>query len=177
MKNLKILFAVCAALVLSAAAFGQTKNNAAKSGAGQASDAPKAETVAYDKVSDFTSDFGAHRVGERFIITDVAATKIAKHSRADRFGNASYKNLFFLEPSDGDDTETYGMLLTSPAMIKSLTDKAAVESLRITAVLVESRGRFDVDRMPFVVKIEGVTEGSVLWTATGAEPLKTKFVH
>jgi hypothetical protein len=65
-------------------------------------------------------------------------------------------------------------------MVKSLDANMEYEpaSLRITAILVESVGKFDVYRISFVTKVEALSDdGSIMWTATGAEPAKVKFQH
>ncbi|HLM61823.1 MAG TPA: hypothetical protein VK308_13540, partial [Pyrinomonadaceae bacterium] len=142
-------------------------------------DSPKMQEVSYAEVMDFVNDFDKHKTGERYVITDVPANKTEKKMRADEFGNQSYKNLFYLEEND-DDGYTGSSLLTSKAMVESLAREAEYEpaALRVYAVLVESNGKFDVYRMSFVTKIEGLNDdGSVLWTAEGGDPIRTKFRH
>lgn len=59
-----------------------------------------------------------------------------------------------------------------------LTKWQANCAIRIPAVLIESVGKFDVYRAPFVTKIEGLDEtGEAIWTATGAEPARIKVRH
>ena len=49
-------------------------------------------------------------------------------------------------------------------------------TLRVNATLVEFLGEFDFYRSPFVTKIEGYGEdGSLLWVATGAEPVRVRM--
>lgn len=135
--------------------------------------------ISYSELQDFINDFDNHKPGERFIINDVPVNTIEKPSRADQFGNTSYKNLFYLETSS-DDGSTTNSFLTSKAMIQSIENEVEFEpaSLRVTAILIESNGKFDVYRLPFAVKIEGLhDDGKVTWTATGGEPAKVKFQH
>jgi hypothetical protein len=135
--------------------------------------------IDFDQLSDVVNDFDAHKTGERYVVVDVPATKIGKNSRADGFGNTSYKNLFYLQSTD-DDGDVANGFLTSAALVKSLDANMEYEpaSLRVTAVLVESVGKFDVYRLSFVTKIEALSDdGSIMWTATGTEPAKVKFQH
>jgi len=139
----------------------------------------KTREVSFGELADLVNDFDRHKAGERYVVTDVPANKIGKNSRADEFGNSSYKNLFYLQATD-DEGDVANGFLTSAAMVKSLATNAEYEpaTLRVTAVLIESNGKFDVYRMSFVTKIEGLNDdGSVLWTATGTEPAKVKFTH
>jgi hypothetical protein len=158
---------------------GVYKKASGKSGERAKSDLPKTREISYGELMDFVNDFDNHKPGERFVINGVPANKFEKSIRADEFGNTSYKNLFYLEAND-DDGYTGSSLLTSKTMIESLARDAEHEpaTLRVSAVLVESNGKFDVYRMSFVTKIEGLSDdNSVMWTATGAEPAKVKFTH
>ena len=63
-------------------------------------------------------------------------------------------------------------------LVKNLRASASAEvaTLRVTAVLVEFLGEFDVYRSSFVTRVEGFGEdGALLWIATGAEPVKVKM--
>ena len=145
----------------------------------QAKTAPKEREISFDALYDFVNDFDNYKPGERFVITNVPANQIGKNSRADEFGNQSYKNLFYLQPTGDEETVANGFL-TSKEMVKSLETNAEIEpsTLRITAVLVESTGKFDVYRTSFVTKVEGLDEdGKAIWTAIGTEPAKVKFTH
>lgn len=135
--------------------------------------------VGYEKVMDFVNDFDAHRVGEEFVIRDVPTEILDKKTRADEFGNASFKNLYYLQGVTDDETPSYSFL-TSKAMLESLTENAEYEPviLRMYAVNVESRGKFDVYRMPFITKIEALdSEGEIIWTAIGGKPAKLNYTH
>lgn len=135
--------------------------------------------VSYEKVMDFVNDFGAHKVGEEFIINNVPVEIISKQNKADQFGNKSYKDLYFLEGVTDDNTPSYSFL-TSKAMIESLLKNVEYEpiNLRMRAVIVESRGKFDVYRMPFITKIEALGDhGKIMWEGVGTKPTKLNFVH
>ena len=135
--------------------------------------------ITYAKMMDYINDFDAHKTGEEFIITDVPISILEKKNRADQFGNKSYKDLFFLEGVTDDDTPSYSVI-TSKAMIESLKQNAEYEplSLRMTAVSVESKGKFDVYRMPFITKIEGLSnDAEVMWAAEGGKPAKLYLTH
>ena len=135
--------------------------------------------ISYDKMMDMINDFDAHKVGEEFVITDIPPQILDRQDRADEFGNTSYKNLFYLQGVTADDTPSYSVL-TSKAMIESLKQTSGSDSatLRMTAIIAESKGKFDVYRIPFVTKIEGLDEGGkAIWTAIGEKPAKIRFVH
>lgn len=135
--------------------------------------------VRYSEVMDFINDFETRKVGEEFTMTNVPPAILDKKDRADEFGNRSYKDLFYLQGVTDDDTVSYSVL-TSKAMIESLSQNADSEAatLQMRAVIVESRGKFDVYRVPFITGIKGLNnEGRVLWTAEGGKPVKTKFTH
>ena len=135
--------------------------------------------ISYDKMMDFINDFDAHKVGEEFVITSAPTELLDKKNPADQFGNQSYKGLFVLEGVTEDDAPSYSVL-TSKAMLESLDKEAEYEPviLRMTATIIESKGEFDVYRMPFVTKIEGFnSEGDVIWTAVCANPSKLNYTH
>lgn len=135
--------------------------------------------VSYEKMMDFVNDFDAHRVGEEFIITGVPSEILNQKTRADEFGNKSYQGLYYLQGVTDDDMQSYSVL-TTKAMIESLKNEAAYEPviLRMTAVITESRGKFDVSRLPLATKIEGFdSEENVIWTAVGGKPAKLNFTH
>lgn len=135
--------------------------------------------VNYEKAMDFVNDFEAHKVGEEFVINNVPAEIISKQNRADQFGNKSYKDLYFLEGVTDDNTPSYSFL-TSKAMIESLRKNVEYEpiNLRMTALIVESKGKFDVYRMPFITKIEALGDhGKIMWEGVGTKPVKLNFVH
>lgn len=133
----------------------------------------------YDKMMDFINDFDAHKVGEEFIITSAPTELLYVKNPADKFGNQSYKGLFYLEGVTEDDAPSYSVL-TSKAMLESIEREMEYEPviLRLTATIVESKGKFDVYRTPFVTKIEGFnSEGDVIWTAVGDKAAKLNFTH
>ena len=135
--------------------------------------------VSYEKAMDFVNDFDAHKIGEEFVIKDVPTEILNKKTRADEFGNASYRNLYYLQGVTDDETPSYSFL-TSKVMLESLNENAEFEPviLRMSAVNVESRGKFDVYRMPFITKIEALdSEGEIIWTATGGKPAKLNYTH
>jgi hypothetical protein len=135
--------------------------------------------VKYSEVMDFINDFETRKAGEEFIITEVPPAILDRKDRADEFGNKSYKDLFYLQGVTDDDSVSYSVL-TSKAMIESLNQNAEYEpvTLQMSAVIVESKGKFDVYRIPFITRIEGLNnDGSILWTASGEKPAKTKFTH
>lgn len=135
--------------------------------------------VRYDKMMDFINDFDARKVGEEFVITSAPTELLYVKTPADKFGNQSYKGLFYLEGVTEDHTPSYSVL-TSKAMLESIEKEAEYEPviLRMTATIVESKGKFDVYRTPFVTKIEGFnSEGDVIWTAVGGKPAKLNFTH
>lgn len=139
----------------------------------------KLSEVRYDKMMDFINDFDAHKVGEEFIVTSAPTELLYVKNPADKFGNQSYKGLFYLEGVTEDDTPSYSVL-TSKAMLDSIAKEAEYEPviLRLTATIVESKGKFDVYRTPFVTKIEGFdSEGNVIWTAIGDKAAKLNFTH
>lgn len=145
----------------------------------KAAETTNSHEISYDKMMDFINDFDARKVGDEFVITDVPTEILDKKNRADQFGNQSYKGLFYLEGVTGDDAPSYSVL-TSKAMIESIAREAEYEPviLRMTATVVESKGKFDVYRTPFVTKIEGFnSEGDVIWTAIGGKPAKLNFIH
>jgi hypothetical protein len=158
---------------------GVYKRVSAKSKEPVESKSPKNGEISFAELYDLVNDFDKHKLGERFVITDVPASKIATVSRADEFGNTSYKNLFIFEAGDDEGNVANGFM-TSKSLVKNLEINAGHEpaSLRVTAVLIESTGKFDVYRMSFVTKIEGLDENrAVTWTATGDDPTKIKFTH
>jgi hypothetical protein len=151
----------------------------AKSAAKKAVDAPQTREILFAELYDLVNDFDKYKAGERYVVKDVPASKIAKVSRADQFGNTSYKNLFIFEAGDDEGNVANGFM-TSKLLVQNLEHNAEREpaALRVTAVLIESSGKFDVYRMSFVTKIEGISDdGKVVWTATGGEPAKVKFTH
>jgi hypothetical protein len=158
---------------------GVYKRASAKAKEPVESKSPKNGEISFTELYDLVNDFDKYKPGERFVISNVPTSKIATVSRADQFGNTSYKNLFLFEAGDDEGNVANGFM-TSKLLVKNLEINAGHEpaTLRVTAVLIESTGKFDVYRMSFVTKIEGFSEdGSVMWTATGEEPAKIKFTH
>lgn len=135
--------------------------------------------VKYSDLMDFVNDFESNNVGDQFIITQVPVGKLDEKIRADKDGNQDYKNLFYLEETD-DDGYVGNALLVSLKLLQSLEHNAEFEpaALRMTAVLAESMGKFDVYRISLVTRIEGLgDDGAVIWTADGGKPSKIKFTH
>lgn len=158
---------------------GVYKKGASKPAVKETNDAPEIREISFGELYDFVNDFDKHKAGERFVITDVPASKIATVSRADRFGNTSYKNLFYLEADDEEGNVANGFA-ASKLLVQNLEHNADRKpaAVRVTAVLIQSTGKFDVYRMSFVTKIEGLSDGDkVIWTANGEEPVKVKFKH
>lgn len=136
-----------------------------------AADAAGPRQVRYDRLEEFVNDFNKNRTGLRYVITSVPAEKINKITRANQRG------LFYLA-TDENDTGASSGFVTTAALVKSLRANGEYEpaSLRVTATLVEFRGEFDVYRMSFVTKVEGLGDGgSVLWSAAGTEPVSVRI--
>lgn len=137
----------------------------------------KLREIKFDELYDFVNEYDKNKTGERFVITDVPADRIADIQRADSMGNQSYKGYFYLVAPENDSSAGF---ITTPPLLRELqanNDKQPT-TLRMTAVLVQSDGKFDVYRLSFVTKIEGLDEnGDLLWTASGEEPAKIKFRH
>jgi hypothetical protein len=88
----------------------------------------------------------------------------------------NYKNLFAFKASDQEGSAA--RFITSKTLAQNLEHNADREpaTLRVTAVIIEALGEFDVDRMSFVTKVEGLSDdGTVVWTADGDEPKKVIF--
>ena len=150
---------------------GVYKRAAAKSKA-----APKTHKISFAELNDVVNNIQTNKAGERLVVTGVPASSIATVSRAYPFGDKSYKNLFTFEATDAE--ETVARFITSKTLAQNLEHNADREpaALRVTAVIIEALGEFDVDRMSFVTKIEGLSDdGTVIWTATGEEPLRVNF--
>lgn len=155
------------------------KNSGPNSSKESASNAPKLREVSFNKLADFVNDTAHHKVGESYVITDVPTNRLEKQTRADENGNRSYKGLYYLESNDGGGDVATG-LLTSETIVKGINTKIHIKtaSLRVTAVLAESNGQFDVYRLSFVTRIEGLEpDGTVIWTLDGGKPAKIKFEH
>ncbi|MBV9924166.1 MAG: hypothetical protein JOZ96_03930 [Acidobacteria bacterium] len=127
--------------------------------------------VRFDRLPDFVNDHQANKTGSSFVITSVPADKVKLIKPAGR------KGMFYLmlDESDGDAASTF---LASSELVKNLraTDTAGVATLRVTAVLVEFVGSFDIYRSSFVTKVEGYgDDGSLLWVVTGAGPVRASM--
>jgi hypothetical protein len=142
--------------------------------------APKTATpreIKFEELRDFVNDFDKNKTGERFVITEVPPDTVADLQRADAQGNQSYKGFFYLVAPE--DAESAGFITTPPLLreLQANNDREPA-SLRVTAVLVQSDGKFDVYRLSFVTKIEALdADGETVWTATGEQPPKVKFRH
>ena len=147
------------------------KAGAARKGA--PSDAAGLRQVRYDRLSDFVNDTQANRTGARFAVTSVPAEKVKLVKPV----GPGHRGMFYLM-LDEDDSDVSTSFVTTAQLVKNLRASAGAgaATLRVTAVLVEFLGEFDVYRSSFVTKVEGFGEdGSLLWVATGAEPVKVKM--
>lgn len=129
--------------------------------------------IRFDKLSDFVNDNQANKTGTHFVITSVPVEKVKLVKPA----GAGHRGMFYLS-FDEDDGDASTSFVASAEMVKNLRTSPVKDAaaLRVTAVLVEFLGEFDVYRSSFVTKVEGYGEdGSLLWVATGAEPLKVKM--
>lgn len=133
--------------------------------------------ISYSQLEDFINDFQKNKTGMHFIITDVPAEKISKTERADTNGNKNFKGLYYFQIDD-NDTNVATAFIGSTALYKDYVAKVEYEpaKLRVTAVIVEFPGEFDVYRSAFVIRIEGLEEdGKVVWTINGTEPTTLKI--
>jgi hypothetical protein len=147
------------------------KAGAARQGASP--DAAGLRQVRYDRLSGFVNDHQANRTGLRFVVTSVPAEKIKLVKPV----GPGHRGMFYLM-LDEDDGDTSTSFVTTAQLVKNLRASASAEvaTLRVTAVLVEFLGEFDVYRSSFVTRVEGFGEdGALLWIATGAEPVKVKM--
>lgn len=129
--------------------------------------------IRFDKLADFVNDIEKNRTGLRYVITSVPAEKV----KLVRPLGAGRKGLFSLS-FDEADGEAATLFVASAELVKNLRNSPVKEAaaLRVTAALVEFAGDFDVYRSSFVTKVEGYGEdGSLLWVATGAEPVKVRL--
>lgn len=129
--------------------------------------------VRYDQLSDFVNDHQKNKTGLHFVVTSVPAEKVKLIKPV----GPGHKGLFYLmlDENDGDTSTSF---VTTAGLVKNLraSGGGAADTLRVTAVLVEFAGEFDVYRSSFVTRVEGLGEdGSLLWIATGAEPVKVKM--
>jgi len=129
--------------------------------------------VRFDKLSDFVNEPQANKTGAHFVITSVPVEKV----KLVRPAGAGHRGMFYLsfDESDGDASTSF---VTSAELVRNLRASPVKEAaaLRVTAVLVEFLGEFDVYRSSFVTKVEGYGEdGSLLWVATGAEPARVRM--
>jgi hypothetical protein len=155
---------------------GVYKRAAAKPTAKKTKAAPKTHVISFAELNDVVNNIAKNKAGERIVVAGVPASAIATVSRSDRFVNKNYKNLFAFEASDEEGR--FARFITSKRLAQNLEHNADREpaTVRVTAVIIEVVGEFDVDRMSFVTKIEGLgDDGTVIWTADGEEPAKVKF--
>lgn len=130
--------------------------------------------VSYDRLEDFVNDTDRNKTGLRYVITSVPAEKISKITAAE---GASQRGLFYLASGE-DDTGAATGFVTSGVLVKGLRaqPRAGAARLRVTATLVEFAGEFDVYRISFVTKVEGLSEdGWVVWSVAGVEPARVKM--
>jgi hypothetical protein len=138
-------------------------------------DAAGLRQVRFDKLPDFVGEYRLNKTGMHYVITSVPAEKI---SRVTPYGEgASRRGMFYLSFGE-DDGDVSTSFVASPELVRNLRNTLVKEAatLRVTATLVEFAGCCDVYRSSFVTKVEGYGEdGSLLWVATGAEPVKAKM--
>ena len=147
------------------------KAGAARRAAGL--DAAGLRQVRYDRLSDFVNDHQSNKTGARYVIMSVPAEKV----RLVKPAGAGRRGMFYLM-LDEDDGDASTSFVASAELVKNLraSDVSGAATLRVTAVLVEFAGSFDVYRSSFVTRVEGVAEdGSLLWIATGAGPVKVRM--
>jgi hypothetical protein len=154
-------------------AYRSAKAGAARKGASV--DAAGLRLVRFDTLAEFVNDHQANKTGTHFRITSVPAEKVTRITPAD--GGANRRGLFYLsfDESDGDASMS---LVASAALVKNLRANPLKDAatLRVTATLVEFVGSCDVYRSSFVTKVEGYGEdGSLLWIASGPEPVKVRM--
>ncbi len=124
--------------------------------------------VQYDQLDDYVNDRERHRLGERFVVTDVPLIKEIK--RADQPG-LSYVTI-------NEVSGVSANFVTSSALARALRPhlKGEASYYRVTCTLVEFSGGLDDYRSPFATKIEGFNyDGKLLWTLTGAQPARVRF--
>lgn len=162
------------ALLLSCSLLPFAVTRAAAAYRGAQAGATELREVEFDKLSDFVNDMQAHKTGAHFVITSVPVEKVKLVKPV----GAGHKGMFYLQTGE-DDSDVATSFVTTAGLVKNLRASAGVEeaaTLRVTAVLVEFLGEFDVYRSSFVTKIEGYgDDGRPLWIATGPEPLKVKM--
>jgi len=150
----------------------------AKAGAahkGASFEAAGLRQVRFDKLDDFVNDHQANKTGMHYLITSVPVEKVKLVKPAGE--GVSRKGMFYLS-MDENDGEAAMSFVTTAGLVKNLRASPVKDAatLRVTAVLVEFVGEFDVYRSSFVTKIEGYGEdGSLVWIATGGEPVKVKM--
>ena len=138
-------------------------------------DPPGTRQVRYDRLAEFVNEHRLNRTGARYVITSVPAEKIKRVTPVREGANRG--GLFYLMMDENDGGAATGFVTTG-ALVKNLRANAGYEAatLRVTATLVEFVGDFDVYRSSFVTKVEGLGEdGSLIWIATGAEPVKVRM--
>lgn len=131
--------------------------------------------VRFDRLSEFVNNHQSNKTGTRYVITSVPAEKVKLVKPAGE--GASRRGLFYLS-MDENDGDAATSIVTTARLVKNLRAHAGREAatLRVTAVLVEFAGSFDVYRSSFVTKVEGLGEdGSLVWVAAGAEPVKVRM--
>lgn len=138
-------------------------------------DASGLRAVRYDRLTEFVNEHRLNRTGTRFVITSVPAEKVSRVTPADEGRNRRGLFYLMLDENDGDASTSF---VTTAPLVKNLRANAGHEAatLRVTATLVEFVGAFDVYRSSFVTRVEGLGEdGSLVWVATGAEPVKVRM--
>ena len=141
--------------VLSASSFAQKRPSAAP------------RKVTFEQLSDFVNGDN-RRLGDKAVVSDVPVPpKIT-------FEKPYGMYLFDPNGEGGVSTSFYTSLAVKKVLQPNLG--SGTSSLRIGCSLIEFVGEFDVYRMCFATKIEGIDEnGAVKWTAVGAPPAKLKW--
>jgi hypothetical protein len=123
--------------------------------------------VAFDKLSDFVNDYNKRRDGERLTVR--AVPMVNKITREKAYAMYSFK--------PDEDGDVGNMFFTSAVLATGLRShfNSDTASMRVSCVLIQFVGEFDVYRSPFATKVEGLNEkGEVIWTVTGTPPVKLK---
>ncbi len=148
---------------------------AARAGRASAGAHASLPSVRYDRLAEFVGEHRANRTGTHYVITSVPARKVGRITPAG--GGAARRGLFYLS-FDEDDGDASTSFVASAELVKNLRNSPLTEAatLRVTATLVEFVGCCDVYRSSYVTRVEGLgDDGSLVWVATGPEPVKVRM--
>ena len=130
--------------------------------------------VRFDRLGEFVGDYQLNRTGTRFVITSVPVEKV----KLVKAVGPRHRGMFYLQ-FDEEDGDASTSFVASAELVKNLRASAAgsdAATLRVSATLVEFAGCCDVYRSSYVTRVEAYgDDGSLLWVATGAEPLKVRM--